>query len=341
MVEESGRRTSRTDSIAILALLRHLSLLTRIWWRQSRSVWLVVRTLRAGIGSLALLRVHGLLLVALRRWRILARLLLLALLRSVLAVAAVGRQWLTVCSVQLSVRRWVLAAPHRVRRHEGLSLRTHWREDTFLREAHAIGASTILGLLETRTSDLGDALAAKLRKDDAFQFSYLPTTTVSTRNGRALTWRRLSWRIAHLLRLRIRRWIHCLRWRQSAILVGMRGLQRRHRWRAWWWSSDARELFGDIISILSGQSRIDLSCHDDGCGALWCAGVGRRLVPEEKVAEGKVRKRSWKRSDADCVTERRADHVSWHDFLCARGTRDLHKQAGTSRFFFLTRGKLT
>lgn len=164
MVEESGRRTSRTDSIAILALLRHLSLLTRIWWRQSRSVWLVVRTLRAGIGSLALLRVHGLLLVALRRWRILARLLLLTLLGSVLAVAAVGRQWLTVCSVQLSVRRWVLAAPHRVRRHEGLSLRTHWREDTFLREAHAIGASTILGLLEARTSDLGDALAAKLRK---------------------------------------------------------------------------------------------------------------------------------------------------------------------------------
>ena len=156
--EESGRRTTGTDTrIAVLSLLRHLSLLARIRWRQSWRVRLVIGTLGS---SLPLLWVHWLLLVALRRRRILARLLLLTLLRWVLLVAVVGWQWLTVCSIQLSVGRRILATPHSMCRDECLGLGADWSEHAFLRKAHTVCASTIFRLFESRAANLMIKLAA-------------------------------------------------------------------------------------------------------------------------------------------------------------------------------------
>lgn len=95
-------------------------------------------------------RIHGLLLVALRRRRILA---LLLRLRVRLPVALL-REGLAVCAVKLRVRRRILPAPDRVRGHKGLSLRGNGREDTFLREALAVGAAAILRLVEAGAANL-------------------------------------------------------------------------------------------------------------------------------------------------------------------------------------------
>ena len=134
----SGRRTSWIKTRWVWVAERPtLALLGRVGWWQSRSVWLIIRTLRTRlltlhrlhVRRLTLLRlVHRWLLVALRWWRVLPTLLRL----SVRVTLAVLRKWLTVCAVELCVGWWVLAAPDRMRWDEGLSLGTDWCEDALL-----------------------------------------------------------------------------------------------------------------------------------------------------------------------------------------------------------------
>lgn len=162
-----GRSKRRTRGIRIAL---HLSLCAGVGWWESRGVRLIVRAFRTLCWHLLayrLLAIHRLLLVALWRWWVLTRLLLLLLLRRVgIAVLAVLWKRLAIRAVQLRVRRRVLAAIDRMRGYERLervnlwtwqdasaaatylSLGAHGREDTLLREALAIGAATILGLVE-------------------------------------------------------------------------------------------------------------------------------------------------------------------------------------------------
>lgn len=139
---------------AILAITRQLRLRTRRGWRQGRGVRLVVGALLAGSAwrshLLRRLRIHTGLLVALRRRRILT----LRLLLGWVGLATARRQRLTVRAVQLSIRWRVVAAPHGMRRHKSLRLGRHGREDTLLREANAVGAASVFGLIEARAADL-------------------------------------------------------------------------------------------------------------------------------------------------------------------------------------------
>jgi hypothetical protein len=99
-------------------------------------------------------------MIALRRRRILAR-LLLALLRLLLLLllleliaATVRRKRLAIGAIELCICWWLLSTPNSVGRHESLSLRAHWGEDTFLRESLTVGAATILRLIKARTTNL-------------------------------------------------------------------------------------------------------------------------------------------------------------------------------------------
>jgi hypothetical protein len=111
-----------------------------------------------------LLLVHRWLPITLRWWRILAW-----LLRWVRRLAAIAmlRQRLTIRAVELRVGWWTLTAPDGVGRHEGLRLRVNWCEDAFLGEADAVGAATILGLIEAGAADLSHVSEKKKR---ALQF---------------------------------------------------------------------------------------------------------------------------------------------------------------------------
>lgn len=162
-IRRSGRRTSsiETRRVGIAERLRialTLTLLSRVRRRHRWRVRLVVGALAARWWTLkwlhvrlAWLLVHRSLLVALWRRRILATLLLRRVL--VLAAAVLWKR-LAVSAVELSVWWRVLATPDRVRWHEGLCLSTHWREDALLGEALAVGAASILRLVESRAADL-------------------------------------------------------------------------------------------------------------------------------------------------------------------------------------------
>lgn len=117
----SGRSKRRTRGIRIAL---HLSLCAGVGWWESRGVRLIVRAFRTLCWHLLtdrLLAIHRLLLVALWRWWVLTRLLLLLLLRRVgIAVLAVLWKRLAICAVQLRVRRRVLAAIDRMRGYERL-----------------------------------------------------------------------------------------------------------------------------------------------------------------------------------------------------------------------------
>lgn len=123
---------------------------------------LVVRSLAPSLnGLLALhlrgslrrrLPVHGRLLVARRRRRVGAGLLVGLLVG--IALLTVGRKRLAVGTVQLSVGWRLLAAPDGVSGYESLGLGRHRGEDTFLREALAVGAAAVLRLVEARAADL-------------------------------------------------------------------------------------------------------------------------------------------------------------------------------------------
>lgn len=131
--------------------LRHLSLCAWIWRSECWRVRLVGGALLSSttLRSTLLRRrlsVHGLLLIALRRRWILACLLLSLLW--VRIATAVLREWLAVCTVELRIWWWVLAAPDGVRRNERLGLGRDGSEDAFLGEALAVGAASILGLVE-------------------------------------------------------------------------------------------------------------------------------------------------------------------------------------------------
>ena len=69
------------------------------------------------------------------------------------------RKRLTVGTVQR--RRLLAIAPDGMCGHEGLGLRGHGREDTFLRETLAIGASAVFRRLESRAADLRRRSAIK------------------------------------------------------------------------------------------------------------------------------------------------------------------------------------
>lgn len=106
------------------------------------------------------LRIHGLtrlLLVARRRWRILPGLLLplrWVLIALLLRLLLVVGQRLSVCTIELGVGWRLLAAPDCVGGHKGLRLGRDGREHAFLREALAVGAATVFGLIEPRAADL-------------------------------------------------------------------------------------------------------------------------------------------------------------------------------------------
>lgn len=68
--------------------------------------------------------------------------------RKAVAVRTVQLLWLTGRGTSTA------ATVERLRRHEGLSLGRHGREDAFLAEADAVGAAAVLGVLEARASDL-------------------------------------------------------------------------------------------------------------------------------------------------------------------------------------------
>ena len=64
-------------------------------------------------------------------------------------------RWHWVClTIELGVWRRLLSAPDCVSRDEGLCLGRDRCEDTFLREALAVGAATVLRLVEARATNL-------------------------------------------------------------------------------------------------------------------------------------------------------------------------------------------
>ena len=66
-----------------------------------------------------------------------------------------------------------MAAPHRVRRHEGLRLRGNRRKHAFLREADAIGAAAVFSLVEARAADL-DSWSARRTRKSSRRSSHIP-----------------------------------------------------------------------------------------------------------------------------------------------------------------------
>lgn len=57
-------------------------------------------------------------------------------------------------TVELSIRRRLLATPDRVCRHKGLCLSRDGCEDAFLREALAVGAASVFRLIKARAANL-------------------------------------------------------------------------------------------------------------------------------------------------------------------------------------------
>ena len=182
----SRRRTSRIDPSRIgidVALLTVASpLRARLRRRQSGRVRFVAWTFTARIGAGRALHRSGLLiwllLVAWRWRRVLSRLLLLLLLllrrRLPLVgvlLAIVRREWLTVCAVELCIGWRLLTTPDSMRRNESLRLGRDGGEDTLLREALAISASTIFGLIEARATDL----QKRSQSAPGVTFSHLPS----------------------------------------------------------------------------------------------------------------------------------------------------------------------
>lgn len=96
-------------------------------------------------------------------WRLLVHWLLLGIARRrrVLGLAGLLLRWelawllltsmrkrLTVRAIQLGVGWWLLSAIYCVRRHEGLRLRAHRSEHTFLGESLTVCAAAVLALIE-------------------------------------------------------------------------------------------------------------------------------------------------------------------------------------------------
>jgi hypothetical protein len=155
----SGRRTSRIESrVTVERLTLALRLLRGVGRRQGGCVRLIIGTLLAGLLALrrllhvCLLRVHRrLLLVALRRRRVLARLLRRVWSGGLLTTRG---QWLAIGAVELRVRGRVLSTPHGMRRDERVSLGADRREHALLREALAVGAASIVRLVEAGAANL-------------------------------------------------------------------------------------------------------------------------------------------------------------------------------------------
>lgn len=216
---------------------------------------LVVRALVARLHVGLLRGVHRLLLIALRRWRVLALLLRLR----VRLPGALLREGLAVRAVELRIRRRILPAPNRVRGHECLRLRGDGREDTFLREALAIGTAAILRLVEAGAANL--MRASGRARDPPEGGAYLAPATITARDGGALARGGLRWGVGHL-RLLVRRRVHLRGRGQRAILVGVLRLEGLHCGTLRHGLGDGRDLgWGAGVSSVSGESGVD-GAHD-------------------------------------------------------------------------------
>lgn len=124
-------------------------------------MWFISRSLLANLGTRRLLvrcwwRSHSL-----GRSTLVLRLLILSIWRRIVWLLRRGifadnltlGEWLTVCAIQL-LRNSALVSPHCMCGNKGLSLGTNRCEHTLLRKALAVGAATVLGLVESRASDL-------------------------------------------------------------------------------------------------------------------------------------------------------------------------------------------
>lgn len=157
----SRRRTRwKNHRVRVIVLaIRHraLQLSARIRRWQRRRVRLVGGTLATSLGGLLLrsalrlwrLPIHGLVLVAWRRRRVLTWLLLRCV-----RIPTVGRQRLAIGAIELSIGRRLLTTVDGVCRNEGLSLSRNGSEDAFLGKALAVGASAILGLIKAGATNL-------------------------------------------------------------------------------------------------------------------------------------------------------------------------------------------